>query len=495
MSNQLRLYLVSIVFICLSITTLAQDVCNELVTRALEKTSTNCQSPITNTICYGNGLIFAQARTGTALNFQQEGDIASIDDFAGITHSPLDEVAEIWGVSLMSLQANIPGTLPGQVVQIIVFGNVEVSDVSQSAFRFTTGVGTSNCAEAPTSGIMVRTPDGVAEIAVNINEIEITLGSTALIEANLEQGMTVTMLDGNARVTAQGITQPVSFSQQLNIPLMQDPDQNLIPAAPPSPAETWDAVKISKAFNVYNTLNKLGNESTPIESPTPIATTPIVFETATPTVTFTPIATLTPVPCTISTTATDVITRVGPGFNRGTFVFLEPNKPIPVTGKKFVNDDTWWQLDKFEVTTAASSVNELWVLESDVTEQGDCDQVIDVDAPPIVRIPPTAAPQPTATDLISPTTGVVPAVEPFILISVEDRSLLMGECTMVFVDIEFISEAYFDGPGFIADDTVEGPTWETEVCPPLALGTYTYTLDAFSLTGNLVQRFITIEVI
>ncbi len=505
----LRTLFLSCFIFLFTTTAIAQTTCNDLVNRALEQTTDVCNNPERNTICYGNGIIFAQAATGVTLDFDSEGDVAPLSDFAGITHTPLDEATEIWGVSLMSLQANIPDTVPGQTVQIIVFGNVEVEDVEQNAFRFTTGIGASNCTEAPSSGIMVRTPSGVAQVTLNINEVEITMGSTALIEATLEEGMTVTMLDGTARVTAFDQSQLVSFSQQLNIPLQQDEEQNLIPAAPPTPAESWNAEEIAKVFVVYSALNRI--ETTPEES-TEIVVTQTQLPTATntsiptntllPTVTNTPLPTFTPTPCTISTTRNDVITRVGPGTNRGTFVFLSPNTPIEVTGKKFVGEAIWWQLDKFQVTPAARSVNELWVAESEVDENGDCDSVIDVDAPPLIRPQPTAAPLPTETPTglpiiettLSPTSEFVPAVEPSIFISVEDDDILMGECTNVFIMIEFISAAFFDGPGFVADDTVEGPEWTTIVCPPDELGDYIYTLDAFSLTGSLVQRSVTIEV-
>ena len=491
MVKKAHVLIISILIVVMGTTTLAQGTCGDLVTRALEKVSTNCTNLTPNTVCYGNGLIFAQPQTGISLTFANDGDVAPIDAFAGITHSPLDEGLQIWGVSLMSLQANIPDTSPGQAVQIIVFGNVAVSDVQQSAFRFTTGIGTSACVEVPSSGIMVRTPEGVAQVTLNINEVDITMGSTAFIEATEAEGMTVTMLDGTALLTANGVTQPVTFSQQLNIPLQLD-GQNLVPAGPPSPAKTWDAAKISKAFAVYNTLNKLGTET-----PT-IPATPVQFATQLPpTVPAVPSPTLAPIPCTIVATSANVLTRVGPGFNRGTFIFLTPNSPITVTGKKTVGADLWWQLSKFEVSSSASSVNELWVLESDVVEQGDCALVIDADAPPIIRISPTAPPQPTIdnTIRITPTSiGIVPAVQPYIQIFVEDSIVLAGECTFVFVDIEFISGAFFNGPGFVGDTTVEGPEWETNICPPHGLGIYTYTLDAYSLTGNLVQRFVSVEV-
>lgn len=493
-------------FIILIFTTIvsAQATCNDIVNRALEQTTTVCNNPQRNTICYGNGIIFAQPATDAILDFDGEGDTAPIENFAGITHTPLDEVQEIWGVSLMNLQADIPDTAPGQSVQIVVFGNVAVDDVTFNAFRFTTGIGQSNCAEAPDSGIMVRTPEGLAQVTLNINEVEITMGSTAFIQATAQDGMTVTMLDGTARVTAMDVSQVASFSQKINIPLQQDDQQNLIPSAPPSPAESWDAAEIAKAFVVYSALNRIEtapveNTSTPISTPTLLPTaTMIPTNTALPTFTFTPLPTNTPQPCVISTTRDDVIIRVGPGTNRGTFIFLEPSIQVFVTGKKIVQEEIWWRLEKSQVTSRPNSVNEVWVAESDVAESGDCDLVIDVDAPPVVRPQPTAAPLPTATPtgslIIEPTSGFVPAVEPVIFLSALDDDIFEGECTDVIVRVEFVTEAYFDGPGFVADNTVEGPDWITEVCPPEEIGFYTYTLDVISLSGSQIQRFVTIEI-
>lgn len=470
-------FLVMMVF---STPLMAQGICDDVVIRALEQVSENCKSPSLNSVCYGNSLIFAQARTGISLSFATEGDIAPIDAFSGINHSPLDENSDIWGVSLMKLQANLPGTVPGQAVDIIVFGNVAVSDVQPTAFRFSSGIGASSCAQAEINGVMVRTPEGVAEVSLTINEVEISLGSTALISADATNGMNITMLDGTANVTTQGITQQVTFSQQITIPMAQNGD-NLVPSGLPTQPEPWDVNKVATVFNVYNTLNQLGEQEVPVENsgsqPSNTGPTPTLE------------------PCTIIATQPETITRVGPGTNRGTFTFLPTNIPIPVTGKRTVNNLLWWQLDKFEATNNPYAVNELWVSSEFVQEQGDCDAVIDAAAPPIVR-PPTAVPQVTPTPLtVVETPEIMPAVEPIVSLMVEDDMIPSGDCTLVFVEVEFISSAYFNGPGFVEENAVTGPEWDTMICPPMTPGDYTYTLDVYSFSGQLSQYFVTVTVI
>ena len=244
----------------------------------------------------------------------------------------------------------------------------------------------------------------------------------------------------------------------------------------------WDAEKIARSFIVYNFLNTFGNNGVSdggpavVQQPPP---PPAVSE-----------------PCTIFTDQSfHAGLRVGPGENRTQRAWLQPNLVVDVTGKKNLDGLIWWQLDKFQAfEQGANSVLELWVDSELVIEQGDCDQVIDVDAPPIIKPPP---PQPVETEepiIEEPTNPDEPYVPPMITLSASDTLLTRGEdCTTIFVNIQYISSAFFDGPGDVEDNTVEGPTWLTDVCPPLSPGIYTYTLDAFDTVGTLHQRNIDIQ--
>jgi uncharacterized surface protein with fasciclin (FAS1) repeats len=89
--------------------------------------------------------------------------------------------------------------------------------------------------------------------------------------------------------------------------------------------------------------------------------------------------------CFVSTDeAESVQVRVGPGENRGVVAFLPVDVEFEVLGQATDSDDNvWFKLDKEEATPGRSN-NEAWVAEDDVETIGNCDDVIDVNAPPVI---------------------------------------------------------------------------------------------------------------
>lgn len=87
------------------------------------------------------------------------------------------------------------------------------------AFYFQSGGQDSQCAEAPNSGILIQTPEGVAEVTLLINEVDIQLGSTVYFQSELGGEMTVSVVEGKARVTAFGETQIAFAGTQVGIPM------------------------------------------------------------------------------------------------------------------------------------------------------------------------------------------------------------------------------------------------------------------------------------
>ena len=77
----------------------------------------------------------------------------------------------------------------------LMFGDVEidnaVSDGSDftpmQAFYFRSGVGDAGCAEAPESGMLIQTPEGVEEVFLNVNGANMLLGSTAFLQAGVNR--------------------------------------------------------------------------------------------------------------------------------------------------------------------------------------------------------------------------------------------------------------------------------------------------------------------
>jgi hypothetical protein len=171
----------------------------------------------------------------------------SVSDIQTLRLYPMDETSSTWGVVMMRLQANLPDTLPGQNVTFLLFGDVELTSAvteensdeytPMQAFYLATGLGDSQCAEAPESGLVVQTPDGVGEVAFNVNGVDISMGSTVQFQAQRGGEMNVRTLEGAASLTFDGESQPILAGSEIRLPL----DQDLRPQGPPPPPVPYDA--------------------------------------------------------------------------------------------------------------------------------------------------------------------------------------------------------------------------------------------------------------
>lgn len=114
--------------------------------------------------------------------------------------------------------------------------------------------------------------------------------------------------------------------------------------------------------------------------------------------------TLTPTNCFVRTTKKNTVgVYVGPGRARSVRRWLPANQDVPILGKATDSDGLlWWRI-------LLPKIEQAWVADEDVTTKGECDAVIDVDAPPVV----TAQPRQTATPAgpVAPT-GVPGTVPP-----------------------------------------------------------------------------------
>ncbi|MFN8372170.1 MAG: SH3 domain-containing protein [Anaerolineae bacterium] len=104
------------------------------------------------------------------------------------------------------------------------------------AFILNTGTADAQCSSAPSSGILIQTPEGVGEISLLINEVDIRLGSTAYITAGRDasgaNSLAIHMVEGTARVEANGVAQYLRAGQQLTVPLSADFRANGQPSDP-----------------------------------------------------------------------------------------------------------------------------------------------------------------------------------------------------------------------------------------------------------------------
>lgn len=257
------------------------DMCPILVANAIDFTQRSCSATNTNEACYGYTFIDAAFRSLDA-NFIQPGDIENVIDIQSLRLSPLDVESGEWGVVVMAIEPNTnaseEGILPGDDVQIILYGDTTLSDASQfievtalsgvnirefprttasiigslevdeiliangrlpdnswfrvritidsrpsiawisadflepgfdantlpeitaeqaeqepddiaaqygpmQAFIFESGEDDAPCSEAPNSGMLIQTPDGVASVTIWLDEVVIQLDGTGVISA------------------------------------------------------------------------------------------------------------------------------------------------------------------------------------------------------------------------------------------------------------------------------------------------------------------------
>ncbi len=104
----------------------------------------------------------------------------------------------------------------------------EVAFKPMQAFYFSTGIGQSSCAQAP-DGVLIQTPKGQGKINLRANDADIQLGSTAYLQAQPGGTMTISVLEGEGKVTSDGKTVTVPAGTQSQIPLDNDLKANGVP--------------------------------------------------------------------------------------------------------------------------------------------------------------------------------------------------------------------------------------------------------------------------
>lgn len=231
-------WLIASLLLCLApAVVMAQDpTCPQIVEQALAAADSFCAGAGRNQACYGNFELTAIPQPNvSAFRFSTVGDITNVSDIQQMTLSPMDTASGFWGVALLKLQANLPDTLPGQNVTFLLFGDVELTNAvteenaasglkPMQAFYLKTGLKDSQCVEAPESGMLVQTPEGVGAVQFRVNGVDIQMGSTVFFQADVQEGMTVSTLEGAAYMEVQGSQQVIVPGTWARIPLRALPD-------------------------------------------------------------------------------------------------------------------------------------------------------------------------------------------------------------------------------------------------------------------------------
>lgn len=104
------------------------------------------------------------------------------------------------------------------------------------AFYFRSGIGDAPCNAAPDSGMIIQTPEGSFTVDLQINGVQVELGSTMYLTAgedeNGEIQFNIHMVEGHARIESEGVAQFLQAGQMLRVPLTEDYDPAGQPGVP-----------------------------------------------------------------------------------------------------------------------------------------------------------------------------------------------------------------------------------------------------------------------
>jgi len=203
-------------------TTIAQndELCQTLIENAIQASQDQCENIGPNKVCYGNITLKAELHPNVNERFTERGDVISIQNLLRLSASPLNMNTREWGVAIFKVMANLPGSLPGQTVTMVVFGNTVLENRSDTleAFYFFSELGRIVCEKAPYDGLLITMPDG-AGVQFNINGTDLTLQGNASLTATKNAKMVIALFRGVAIVKSAGREQTIKAGEKVSVPL------------------------------------------------------------------------------------------------------------------------------------------------------------------------------------------------------------------------------------------------------------------------------------
>ncbi|MEO0563590.1 MAG: hypothetical protein AAF125_15890, partial [Chloroflexota bacterium] len=100
-----------------------------IANQAIADANQRCGGLARNTACYGARSVRASFSELTdQIDFDEPSDTVDVTNILGIESAPLDPNTQQIGVAIMRLNANIPNTLPGQAVVLVLLGDISLQN-------------------------------------------------------------------------------------------------------------------------------------------------------------------------------------------------------------------------------------------------------------------------------------------------------------------------------------------------------------------------------
>ncbi len=176
---------------CTAVIAQAQaETCPAIVEETLQPIGDLCNPLDRNSACYGARMVEMTARDEqqTADFFSTPGDRTELALLREIRPQPLDETGRTFGVAVLNVQANLPDTLPGQSVILLLMGDARLTNEAPEnstpespfqSFYFLPGVGRSNCYEAEPM-LTIQTPGNI-NVTIGFNGVDTEFGPGTLL--------------------------------------------------------------------------------------------------------------------------------------------------------------------------------------------------------------------------------------------------------------------------------------------------------------------------
>ena len=221
-------------------------------------------------------------------------------------------------------------------------------------FDFRSGINDAVCESASESGILLQTPNTERGLRFWINGVDITLRGTAFLQAQVDLGLNLNALDGEATVAALGetITVPAGFG--VSVALAQDAEGIIIPADAPGEVLAYD----------FQRMMRLPIEA--LHYPGSVAMDAYSIVRRRPADGSNPLAALTNAdPCQISAPTLGANIRSAPALDAPVIALLGPRESATPLARAFGGDESlWWKLADF-----------VWIRIDATVFGGDCETV------------------------------------------------------------------------------------------------------------------------
>ena len=223
--------------------------CRALIDQAVQASGNSCGDTGSNNVCYGNTTLKAEVAPNASGPFAERGDKLPVPELHSLSASPLDLQNHQWGIAVFKIIANLPRSLPGETVTLLVFGNTTLDNTSgtMEAFYFYSELGQIACEAVPFDGLLISSPQG-SGIRLNINGAELTLLGDASLKATRNGTLEVSILRGAGRIVAKGAEQYFGAGQKVGVGLGGDNGVHAV--SPPSAPEELTQAELNIACSL-----------------------------------------------------------------------------------------------------------------------------------------------------------------------------------------------------------------------------------------------------